>query len=167
MQKQLYDQYSKKMLAVCLRYAKTSFEAEDVLQEGFMKVFKNLEKFKKDCPLEFWIRKIMVNTALKHYKQSMHLSLTTDEQEVKQVAEEEFVLSDFSFEELLQLVRQLAPRYQLVFNLYAIEGYNHREIGEMLGISEGTSKSQYARARVVLKNMLENQEKMYHEKMAR
>lgn len=167
MQKMLYDLYARKMMAVCLRYAKTSFEAEDVMQEAFIKVFEHIKTFKGDCPLEFWIRKIMVNTALKHHRKIMHVSSQAETEKLQELPEEEFILSSYNYEELLQMVQSLAPRYQLIFNLYAIEGYSHKEIAEMLEISEGTSKSQYSRARAILRNMLERHEEMYNGRVIR
>lgn len=166
-QRRLYDKYAARMLAVCLRYSKTSFEAEDVLQEGFVKVFGNIQNFKRDCPVEFWIRKIMVNTALKYHRQKMYVSSAAEAEQIEKQPEEEFIFSNYAFEELLAMVQQLAPRYQLVFNLYAIEGYSHKEIAAQLDISEGTSKSQYSRARAILKEMIETQEKRYNEKIIR
>lgn len=154
-QKQLYDRYSARMMAVCMRYAQTTFEAEDVLQEGFLTVFKNLPKFRRECPLEFWIRRIMVNAALRQHRRNAHLIAVSEGEYPQDLADEEFTLANYGFEELLTLIQELAPRYRMVFNLFAIEGYSHKEIGELMGISEGTSKSQYARARVILKNKLE------------
>lgn len=161
MQRLLYDLYAKKMMVVCLRYAPTTFEAEDILQEGFVKVFANIRNFKQDCPLEFWIRRIMVNTALKHLRQKSLLTVTYESQEVESISNGDYNLNDYSMDELLSMIQSLAPRYRMVFNLYAIEGYNHKEIGEMLDISEGTSKSQYSRARAILQSMLTRQEKSY------
>jgi len=163
MQRSLYDLYAKKMLLLCQRYAPTSFEAEDMMQEGFVKVFANIQNFKKDCPLEFWIRRIMINTALKQLRQKSLLTVSHETEEVASITSEDFSLTGYSLEELLSMIQSLAPRYRMVFNLYAIEGYNHKEIGEMLGISEGTSKSQYSRARAILQGMLERQEKPYKE----
>lgn len=168
MQKQLYDQYAKKMMAVCLRYSRTSFEAEDIMQEAFIKVFENIQNFKGQCPLEFWIRRIMVNTALKHHRKMMHVSSSSAENDkVENIPEDEIVFSSYAYEELLTMIQSLAPRYQLIFNLYAIEGYAHKEIAAMLDISEGTSKSQYSRARAILKNMLERHEETYNERVIR
>jgi RNA polymerase sigma factor (sigma-70 family) len=167
MQKMLYDLYAKKMMAVCLRYSKTSFEAEDVMQEAFIKVFEHIKNFKGECPLEFWIRKIMVNTALKHHRKMMHVSSLAETEKLQEVPEEEFILSGYNYEDLLRMIQSLAPRYQLIFNLYAIEGYSHKEIAEMLDISEGTSKSQYSRARAILRNMLERNEEVYNERVIR
>lgn len=163
MQRLLYDLYSRKMMAVCMRYAPTSFEAEDMMQEGFVKVFANIQKFKRDCPLEFWVRRIMINTALKQLRQKSLMTVSHETEEVGNIASEGVNLTGYSMDELLGMIQSLAPRYRMVFNLYAIEGYNHKEIGEMLGISEGTSKSQYSRARAILQGMLERQEKTYQE----
>ncbi|MFD2246253.1 RNA polymerase sigma factor [Pontibacter ruber] len=163
MQRLLYDLYAKKMMMVCLRYAPTSFEAEDMMQDGFVKVFANIQNFKKDCPLEFWIRRIMINTALKQLRQKSLLTVSHETEEAASISSDDFSLTGYSLDELLGMIQSLAPRYRMVFNLYAIEGYNHKEIGEMLGISEGTSKSQYSRARAILQGMLERQEKTYKE----
>lgn len=154
-QKLLYDKYAGKMMAVCLRYAQTTFEAEDVLQEGFLTVFRTLGSFRRECPLEFWIRRIMVNAALRQHRRNASLVAVSDGDYPETLSSEEFTLSNFNFHELLAMVQELAPRYRMVFNLYAIEGYTHREIGELLTISEGTSKSQYSRARVILQTKLE------------
>ncbi|WP_161889942.1 RNA polymerase sigma factor [Pontibacter russatus] len=162
MQQLLYDQYSRKMMAVCLRYAPTTFEAEDMMQEAFVKVFTHIGNFKRDCPLEFWIRKIMVNTALKHLRSKQLLTVSHEADEVSNLASDSFSLTGYSLDELLSMVQSLAPRYRMVFNLYAIEGYNHKEIGEMLDISEGTSKSQYSRARAILQSMISRQENNYN-----
>ncbi len=153
-QKQLYERYSARMMAVCLRYAQTTFEAEDVLQEGFVTVYRTLGSFRRECPLEFWIRRIMVNAALRQHRRNAPLVAVSDGDYPETLASEEFTFSNYAYTELLAVVQELAPRYRLVFNLYAIEGYTHKEIGEMLDISEGTSKSQYSRARVVLQTKL-------------
>ena len=162
MQKYLYERFAGRMMAVCLRYAQTTFEAEDVLQEGFITVFRNLGSFRRECPLEFWIRRIMVNAALRQHRRNAPLSAVSEGEYPEELASEEFTLANYGFEELLLIVQELAPRYRLVFNLYAIEGYTHREIGELLSISEGTSKSQYSRARVILQTKLARLGTTYH-----
>jgi RNA polymerase sigma factor (sigma-70 family) len=154
-QKLLYDKYAGKMMAVCMRYAQTTFEAEDVLQEGFLTVFRTLGSFRRECPLEFWIRRIMINAALRQHRRNASLVAVSDGEYPETLSSEEFTLSNYNFQELLAMVQELAPRYRMVFNLYAIEGYTHKEIGELLGITEGTSKSQYSRARVILQTKLE------------
>ena len=153
-QKLLYEKYAGKMMAVCLRYAQTTFEAEDVLQEGFLTVFRTLASFRRECPLEFWIRRIMINAALRQHRRNASLVAVSDGEYPETLASEEFTLSNYNFQELLQMVQELAPRYRMVFNLYAIEGYTHKEIGELLSVTEGTSKSQYSRARVILQTKL-------------
>ncbi|GAC1592881.1 MAG: RNA polymerase sigma factor [Hymenobacter sp.] len=154
-QKLLYEQFAGKMMALCLRYAQTTFEAEDVLQEGFVTVFRTLASFRRECPLEFWIRRIMINAALRQHRRNASLVAVSDGEYPETLASEEFTLSTDPFPELLAMVQELAPRYRMVFNLYAIEGYTHKEIGELLSISEGTSKSQYSRARAILQTKLE------------
>lgn len=148
-QKMLYELYYGKMMSLCLRYAKTREEAADILHEGYIKVFKNIGNFKEEGSLEGWIRRIMINTAINHYhKHKKHLNNSSIEDEYKELSENaDGILQRLSYEDLLQLVRKLPPAYQTVFNLHVIEGYNHREIAEMLGISEGTSKSNLAKAR--------------------
>lgn len=163
MQHHLYDLYSRKMMAVCLRYAPTTFEAEDIMQDAFVKVFNKLHTFKRDCPVEFWIRRIVVNTALKHLRSKQLLTVSHEAEEMANLSSGEVNLSGYTMDELMAMIQSLAPRYRMVFNLYAIEGYNHKEIGEMLGISEGTSKSQYSRARAILQSMLLRQEEKIKE----
>ncbi|WP_078063228.1 RNA polymerase sigma factor [Solirubrum puertoriconensis] len=154
-QKELYTRYASRMLAVCARYSQTTFEAEDVLQEGFVTVFSNLRHFRRECPLEFWVRRIMINAALRQHRRNAPMLAVTESEYPEAIADEELILSNYSFDELLKMIQELAPRYRMVFNLFAIEGYGHKEIGDMLGISEGTSKSQYSRARAILKAKLE------------
>jgi RNA polymerase sigma factor (sigma-70 family) len=164
-QQQLYQRYASKMLAVSKRYARTDFEAEDILQDAFVKVFLYLKNFKGECPLEFWIKRIVINTSLKHQRSNRHLMVTDQEGEWDVVSEYDSLDGQFAYEELLQLVRELPPRYQAVFNLYAIEGFSHKEIGEMLEITESTSKSQYSRARASLRLALLRLKEQYHEKI--
>lgn len=150
-QSRLYGIFGAKMLGVCLRYSKNKEEAEEILQEGFMKVFKFLHQFNHQGSFEGWIRKIMVNCALQKFrsKSSLHavIDIDTTEQEIPAT---ENVIAQLGTKELLKLVQQLPPGYRLVFNLYVFEGMKHREIAEMLGISEGTSKSNLSDARVIL-----------------
>ncbi|WP_225986535.1 RNA polymerase sigma factor [Rufibacter sp. LB8] len=157
----LYQAYAGKMLAVSRRYAHTDFEAEDILQDAFLKVFQHVGKFKQECPLEFWIKRIVINTALKHQRANRHLTVTEQEEETWEDAGDQGLENQYGYEELLQLVRSLPPRYQAVFNLYAIEGFSHKEIGVMLDITESTSKSQYSRARASLRQALMRLEQPY------
>jgi RNA polymerase sigma factor (sigma-70 family) len=153
-QRHLYEKYSRRMYVVCLRYTKNQLEAEDILQESFIKVFDNIKKFRRECPLEAWIKRIVINTALKNNRSKLYLHPAVDVEHVVEDFNEEITLSNYNYKELLELVRQLPPRYQIVFNLYAIEGFQHKEIAEMLGTTEGTSKSQYSRARVILQKIV-------------
>jgi RNA polymerase sigma factor (sigma-70 family) len=155
-QKQLYERFSGKMLVVGMRYTKSRFEAEDILQEAFIKVFANIRNFRRECPLEQWIKRIVINTALKQNRSKLYLYPAVDVETLDEVLPDaEFTLSNFRFQELLSMIQELPPRCQIIFNLHAIEGYQHHEIADMLGIQEGTSKSQYARARGLLQGMLQ------------
>lgn len=155
-QKQLYDRFAPAMMAVCYRYTKSVADAEDVLQEGFIKVFRNLHQYKGDGELGGWIRRIMVTTAInylkKHARYQSELVFTDSDLHAVSVTQPKIMLEA---KELADLVRQLPPGYQAIFNLYAVEGYNHAEIGELLGIKEVTSRSQYARARALLIQWIE------------
>ncbi|PKQ70518.1 RNA polymerase sigma factor [Raineya orbicola] len=154
-QRKLYEQYASKMFAVALRYTSGRLEAEDVLQESFIKVFNHIQTFRGECSLEHWIKKIVINTALKQNRSKLYLFPAFDVQDLPEEYQETCeILENLEYEDLLNMVQSLAPRYRVVFNLYAIEGYQHNEIAEMLGISEGTSKSQYARAKQILKEMI-------------
>jgi RNA polymerase sigma-70 factor (ECF subfamily) len=148
-QKALYDRYSSKMMVVCLRYAKSVAEAEDMLQEGFVRVFLGLEGFRYQSKLETWMTRVMVNTALNHHRNKALLFPMVDIENVELPAEE-ISVTDIQFSQLLEMVQSLPLGCRIVFNLFAIEGFSHKEIAEKLGISEGTSKSQYARARKLL-----------------
>ena len=149
-QKAIYDHISAKMFGVCLRYASDYHTAEDILQEGFIKIFKNLNKFRGDGSFEGWARRIIVNTAIEFYRKKVYVQPIEDKDNHKYGYAYEDVVSEMSAKEIMEAVQQLAPGYRTIFNLYVIEGYNHREIGELLGINEGTSKSQLARARKIL-----------------
>lgn len=154
-QKYLYEKFSRKMMGVCLRYCDNTEEAEDVVQNGFISVFANLESFKGTGSLEGWVRKIMVNTALtnirKNKKFKQNIELETVEYMLPSTS---YMNESFAATDLLKAIQTLPPGFRTVFNLYAIEGYSHKEIGEMLNISEGTSKSQYSRARAHLQKII-------------
>lgn len=161
-QQAMYERFCRKMMVVCLRYSKTTAEAEDILQEGFVKVFHALKDFRQESKLETWITRIMVNTALNSQRKKLYLYPMVDVENID-VPEEEVSVSGIHFMQLLEMIQSLPHGCQVVFNLFAIEGYNHKEIGAMLGISEGTSKSQYARARTLLQTKL-LKESSYYEK---
>ena len=150
-QKRLYQQYADVMLGVCYRYTKSLTDAEDVLQEGFVRVFKNLHQYRQQGELGAWIRRIMVTTALNFLKRNARYQndLAFDKIEMHPVTDEnpELLLDT---KELASLIQQLPTGYQTIFNLHAVEGYTHVEIGELLGITDGTSRSQYARARALM-----------------
>jgi RNA polymerase sigma factor (sigma-70 family) len=152
-QKALYEHFCRKMMVVCLRYSKTTAEAEDILQEAFVKVFQGIKKFRGESKLETWITRIMVNTALNFQRRKLYLFPMIDVEEIE-IPEDEISISEINFSQLLEMIQSLPHGCQIVFNLFAIEGYNHKEIAEMLGISEGTSKSQYSRARSLLQQKI-------------
>ncbi len=148
------------MRFVCIRYARTNFEAEDIFQEGFVKVFANLHQYAGTGSVDGWIRRIIVNTAIDYYKKHRHWSeqkaLNENELDHMEVADEsvEEIAAHLTQEDLLSIIQALPEGYRMVFNLYAIEGFTHAKIGEALGISEGTSKSQLAKARRMLKSLV-------------
>ncbi len=156
-QRQLYDCFAQTMLGICYRYTKSINDAEDVLQEGFVKVFTNLQQYRFEGDLGAWIRQVMVRTALNYLKKNKRYSseLSYDEINLHPVSEDN-PLMQLQAKDLADLIRQLPTGYQAIFNLHAIEGFTHVEIGAMLGINEGTSRSQYARARALLINWLGN-----------
>ncbi|MFM7486270.1 MAG: RNA polymerase sigma factor [Cytophagales bacterium] len=160
-QKALYDRYHRKMMVICQRYAKTTTEAEDVLQEGFVRVFGSLKYFRGESALSTWMTRIMINTALNSQRQKLYMMPMVDVTEVHLPEREEISLADFHLQELIAMIQSLPDRCRVVFNLFAIEGYGHKEIANMLNISEGTSKSQYNRAKNLLKAKLEAQQKSY------
>jgi RNA polymerase sigma factor (sigma-70 family) len=154
MQEELYRRFSPRMYAVCLRYAGSSEEAEDILQEGFIKIFKKLQSFRGEGSFEGWIRRIFVNTAIEHFRRKRYLQPVTEKEENTIEGKYLSVLDELAEKDILDLVRQLSPGYRTVFNMYVVEGYTHKEIGDILGISEGTSKSQLSRAKVILQDMV-------------
>lgn len=154
-QKMLYDRFSSKFLGVCMRYAKDKPEAEDILQEGFLKIFERIDQYNFSGAFEGWMRRIIVNTAISNYRKNLkHYNHSN----IDDIYEFEQEISDpdveFSMEEMLRVIQSLSPGYRMVFNLFAIEGYSHKEIAEMLGIDIATSKSQYSRARKIVQYKL-------------
>ncbi len=154
MQEELYRRFSPRMYGVCLRYAGNVEEAEDILQEGFIKIFKKLGSFRSEGSFEGWVRRIFVNTAIEHFRRKTYQQPITEQHENTVEGKSLSVLDDLGEKDILKLVQELSPGYRTVFNLYVVEGYTHREIGDMLGISEGTSKSQLSRAKVLLQEMV-------------
>lgn len=155
MQQFLYKIYAPKMYGVCLRYAGNVEDANDLLQEGFIKVYINLSKFRSEGSFEGWIRKIFVNTSIEHFRRKTQLYNITEAQENTIEDADINALNKLAVKDIIQLINELSPGYKTVFNLYVVEGYSHKEIAAMLGITIGTSKSQLARAKSVLKKSLE------------
>jgi RNA polymerase sigma-70 factor (ECF subfamily) len=158
-QELLYRQFAPKMLGVCMRYATDKMEAEDMLQGGFIKMFKKLDDYRGDGSFEGWLRRIMVHSSIEYYRkhhkmvQMMDVTDMSDEPSVNSLA-----MASMSAQDLMRLINQLSPGYKMVFNLYAIEGYSHREIAGMMGITEGASKSQLSRARSILMDLIAKME---------
>jgi RNA polymerase sigma factor (sigma-70 family) len=154
-QELLYKQFASKMLAVCLRYATDKMEAEDMLQNGFIKVFQKINDYRGDGSFEGWMRRIMVHSSIEYYRKHHKMMHMVDieesgyEQTVNAAA-----ASSLEAKDLLNLIQQLPAGYRMVFNLYAVEGYSHHEIAEIAGITEGASKSQLSRARNLLKQKI-------------
>lgn len=158
-QRMLFDKFASKMMAVCMRYANDTMEAEDVLQEGFVKVFGKLSDFKMEGSLEGWIRRIMVNTSLDALRKNKRFQNDSKLEDVDfKTSSSELASDQLLAEDLLKMIQALPEGYKIVFNLFAIEGYSHKEIEDLLGVSENTSKSQYSRARAYLRHELEKLE---------
>lgn len=160
-QRELYERFSGKLYAVCLRYAKATHDADDILQKSFLKIFDKIDQLEDEEALEGWMRRIVVNTALKEYRRKIDQAQREDISDANYQTRQNLTLSQFRYKELLDMVSRLPDQCRLVFNLFAIEGYKHREVAEMMDISEGTSKSQYARARALLQEMIAAEEKRY------
>jgi RNA polymerase sigma factor (sigma-70 family) len=158
-QKELYNRFASKMMGVSCRYVSSQEEAKDILQDAFIKVFGRIDSFKKEGSLEGWIRRIVVNTALdsirKKKKDKKNVSLTEAEH---LASNKDFIIENLSADDLLQLLKTIPLGYRTVFNLYAIEGYSHREIAEKLEITENTSKSQYSRAKAFMRKLIDQYE---------
>jgi len=162
--KALYDLFSAKLFMISMRYADNREDAEDILQDSFIKIYENLNKFRNEGSLEGWAKRITANTAIKHCHKKNHMYAITNIENLEQSENENEDLMDSltnnnSIAELLQMIQNLAPRYRMVFNMYAIDGNSHAEIAQQLGISEGTSKSQLSRAREILKQHIREKQK--------
>ena len=155
MQKLLYDRYAPKMYTLCLRYCKSTDDAQDLLQEGFIKIFKNIDNYRGDGSFEGWMRRIFVNTSIAHFRKVVNISTSPDDQELNIEDKGWNALDNFAEKDIIKLIQELSPGYRQVFNMYVIEGYSHKDISEILGIGEGTSKSQLARAKSMLRSMIE------------
>jgi len=151
-QELLYRRHAAKLFAVCMQYSGNDEEARDILQEGFIKIFENLVHYKHEGSFEGWMRRIVVNTALEKYRNKHNLYRVDDIDQIQELdaAPDNDDYSGLDASDLMEIIRELPPKYRMVFNLYAIEGYSHKEISSMVNISEGTSKSNLSRARVIL-----------------
>ncbi len=152
----LYKTMAPKMFGVCLRYAKDRSEAEDSLQDGFIKVFTTVKDFRHEGSFEGWVRRIMVTTSIDRWRNNRKLHLVDEMRKYDQPSGENKALTDLPAEELIAVIQELPPQYRTVFNLYVMDGYNHAEISQALGISEGASKSDLSRARAILRKKLES-----------
>ncbi|ALJ00570.1 RNA polymerase sigma factor [Rufibacter tibetensis] len=156
-QRILYYRYAGPMMGVCLRYLKNEMDAEEVLINGFMKVYQNVNRFEQKGSFEGWVRRIMVNEALQQLRKQEPMHLAIEKEHNYLASEDATADSEINAEEMMELLQELPAGYRAVFNLYAIEGYSHKEIADMLNISEGTSKSQLSKARAMLQRMLARQ----------
>ncbi|HEY0744625.1 MAG TPA: sigma-70 family RNA polymerase sigma factor [Chryseosolibacter sp.] len=153
-QQQLYDLYASKMYAICFRYVRNAMEAEDVLVMAFTKIFDRIDQFKGEGSFEGWIRRVMVNEALTHLRKSRAMYVETELEQADREPDYDRLSDHLEAEDLHKMIQELPPGYRVVFNMYAIDGYSHKEIAEQLGISENTSKSQLSRARTYLQKIL-------------
>jgi len=154
-QKTFYEKFAGKMMGVCLRYAKDYEEAQDIMQDAFIKIFGKLANYEKKGSLEGWVRRIVVNTALDSYRKNKKHQQNVGVDSVDYLLENKtFIIEELNANDLLAVIKTIPAGYQMVFNLFAIEGYSHREIAEKLNITESTSKSQYSRARKLLREIL-------------
>lgn len=154
-QAELYRSYSALLFGMCLKYSRNRTEAEDNLHDSFMTIFSKLDQYGFQGSFEGWIKRITVNTVLQKYRKEQHLSLVTDE--VGEAEEVNTQDADISLSTLLGYIQELPQKYRLTFNLYVLDGYSHKEISEMLGTSIGTSKSNLARAKTILRDKIEKE----------
>lgn len=155
-QEELYRRFACAMYGICLQYASSEEDAQDIMQEGFIKVFAKLDQVKNPAAFPGWIRRLMINTALEKYRSQVILQRVDDLKGEIHEESDDGIFSELTSEELVALIQTLSPKYRMVFNLYAIEGYSHQEISEELGISVGTSKSNLSRARGILQEKIRN-----------
>lgn len=142
------------MYGICMQYASSEEDAQDIMQEGFIKVFNKLDQVKNPAAFPGWIRRVMINTALEKYRSQMFLPRVDEVREKVQEVADDGIFDILTSQELVELIQTLSPKYRMVFNLYAIEGYSHQEISKELGISTGTSKSNLSRARAILQEKI-------------
>jgi len=153
-QKRLYEEHYSQMMGVCLRYARNEHDALDILQEGFIKVFRNITKYQPGTTLAAWIRRIMVNTAIDYYRKNIRRRTEDLDTAFELKSMDADAISQCSEKEILEAVQQLTPAYRVVFNLYVIEGYSHKEIADLMEITESTSRSNLVKSRMKLRQII-------------
>ena len=154
-QKFVFEKFYGLMLGICLRYANNREEARDMLQEGFVKIFEKIDQFDPNYSFAGWMKRVMVNNAIDQYRRDARAPMNDDELALANHSIDADVFSGLGYEEILKLIQRLPNGYRTVFNLYVIEGYTHKEIGDQLGIAEGTSKSQLNKAKLMLRKQIE------------
>lgn len=163
-QQALYEEYYGRMMVVCLRYANNEEDALDILHEAFIKIFQHIERYQAGTALSAWIRRIIVNTAIDYYRKSIRRRTEDLEQATQLSYGDADAISRCSEQEILDAIQQLTPAYRATFNLYVIEGYSHKEIAELLDITESTSRSNLVKARLKLKEILTNSMRTHGDK---
>ncbi len=156
-QRMLYEKYKQEMINLCMRYADSRASAEDIFQDSFVKVFKNIQNVKEPGSLYFWIRKVVIHTAINHYHKEKNRLFHEDINELNEQLKEEDqdIISQLNAEEVLRMVNELPDGYRIVFNLYVVDGFKHHEIADMLGVTESTSKTQLRKARLLLQKKIQ------------
>jgi len=153
-QKELYKTFYGFSMGICLRYAGNHYQATEIMNQGFLRVFTNLDKYSADKPFKAWLGRIMINTSINYYRSNLKASQMEDLDKAEGIIHYDLPDSKLTYDDLIAMVHRLPPAYRTVFNLFAIEGYNHQEIGKLLNISEGSSKSNLFKAREKLKKMI-------------
>lgn len=160
-QRLLYQHYYSYAMSICLRYCRSADGAKEILNDGFLKVFKKIDQYNPDTSFKAWLRRIMINTAIDFYRREAKHNYHEDIENTSLKSDQPEVIGQLSYEELINMIQRLPPAYRAVFNLHVIDGYSHEEIGLILEISEGTSKSNLMKARISLRKMLEKMNKSY------
>ena len=165
-QEKLYSMYYGEMMAICMRYLTNKEVAGEVMNDGFMKIFKALRKGNECTALKSWMRRIMINTAIDHYRANKKHYYGLDVEHIDMPQNDHSVIEHLSAQAILELVQELPDSYRMVFNLHVIDGYTHPQVGELLGISDGTSRSNYSKARIKLQKMIRSRYKMLYKRYA-
>ncbi len=153
-QKALYKEFYNYGMTICSRYAKTAEDAKEVFNDGFIKVFKNLDKYTPERPFKFWLKRILVNTSIDRWRQLQKNPLILDITQVAEPGKSDHVVEQLNYQDLMKMVQKLPPTYKMVFTLYVVDGFKHKEIAEKLGIQVGTSKSNLVKARLKLQTLI-------------